>query len=182
MDFQKMKKMEEILLEKRILLIGNINRDEQTKFNTNILYLNLASTEKEITIFIDSDGGDVEAGMMMFDAIKASKAPVNAIVCGFCKSAGFVILQACNKRKILPHAQLMFHYPKMRISINFDVQKEKEKLLKLHNSIFDLSISRANSKISRDGFQKMVEEEEYISSEDALALGLIDKIIEKIDF
>lgn len=182
MDFKKMKELDELLLQKRILLVGEISRDEQVKFNSDLLYLNVLSSDKEISIFIDSEGGDVDTGMMIFDAIKTSKAPVNAVVCGFCKSAGFVILQACKKRIALPHAQLMFHYPRIfRMSVNLDIQREKEKLMRLHNSIFDLTISRSSQKILKAEFLKMIENDEYIPAEDALKFGLIDEIVEKIE-
>lgn len=82
-----------------------------------IVWLN-AINKKEITLYIDSGGGEVQAGLDIYDMIKHSKAPVTGIVYRKANSMASVILQACVKRKAFENAEIIIHDISIRKSLS----------------------------------------------------------------
>lgn len=99
------------LMRRRIFLDGEINRESAGEFLEQILYLE--ESEEPIQILIQSPGGEVNAGLLIYDAITSCKAPVSLYCTGLAASMAAVILAGGEKgrRFILPHSKVMIHEP-----------------------------------------------------------------------
>jgi ATP-dependent Clp protease protease subunit len=102
-----------INLENRIVLLtGEIEDDMAASVISQLLYLDNTAQEK-ITMYINSPGGSVSAGLAIYDTMKLIKSPVSTVCVGHAASMGAVILSGGSKgqRLILPHAEVMIHQP-----------------------------------------------------------------------
>ena len=99
-----------LLSERRIFIEGEITANTAMEFVKQMLYLNIES-EETITVFINSPGGEINSGLLMYDAIVGSKAPVRTICMGKAYSMGAVLFTCAKERFMLPNSELMLHQP-----------------------------------------------------------------------
>lgn len=102
------------LLKDRILMLGSeVNDDVANVMVSQMLYLASADPDKDITIYINSPGGSVQAGMAIFDAMQYIPCDVNTVCFGMAASMGAFLLSAGTKgkRRSLPNSRIMIHQP-----------------------------------------------------------------------
>ena len=98
-------------LGKRCISIsGEINEESAVDFTDKIIDLNLESKEP-ITVLINSNGGEISSGLLMYDAIVGSKAPIRMVCRGKAYSMGAVLFACAKERYMLPNSELMLHQP-----------------------------------------------------------------------
>ncbi len=160
-----------------LILSGDCDADKQEKICAALIRLNLIS-EEEITLYIDSKGGGVYAGIHIYDTIKESHAPVRGIVIGKAMSAAFVVLLACDHRTAFPHAILMYHAPTLA-GIALD-QPDFEQQLALRRDFHHIMLSELTrrGKVSRALFEKWSREERYLTADEAYEAGILDQVID----
>lgn len=166
------------LLEDRIVFItGEINDALANTVVAQLIYLEAKDATKDISLYINSPGGSVTAGMAIYDTMNYIKCDVSTICIGMCASMGAFLLSsgAKGKRFVLPNSEVMIHQPlggasgqatEIQIIANH-IQKTKEKLTKIL------------SKNSGQPYEKVLadcERDNYMSAEEALEYGLVDKI------
>ncbi|MDE5653976.1 MAG: ATP-dependent Clp endopeptidase proteolytic subunit ClpP [Clostridia bacterium] len=166
------------LLEDRIVFItGEINDALANTVVAQLIYLEAKDSTKDISLYINSPGGSVTAGMAIYDTMNYIKCDVSTICIGMAASMGAFLLSsgAKGKRFVLPNSEVMIHQPlggasgqatEIQIMANH-IQKTKEKLTKIL------------SKNSGQPFEKVLtdcERDNYMSAEEALEYGLVDKI------
>ncbi len=166
------------LLEDRIVFItGEINDALANTVVAQLIYLEAKDSTKDISLYINSPGGSVTAGMAIYDTMNYIKCDVSTICIGMAASMGAFLLSsgAKGKRFVLPNSEVMIHQPlggasgqatEIQIMANH-IQKTKEKLTKIL------------SKNSSQPFEKVLadcERDNYMSAEEALEYGLVDKI------
>ena len=166
------------LLEDRIVFItGEINDALANTVVAQPIYLEAKDSTKDISLYINSPGGSVTAGMAIYDTMNYIKCDVSTICIGMAASMGAFLLSsgAKGKRFVLPNSEVMIHQPlggasgqatEIQIIANH-IQKTKEKLTKIL------------SKNSGQPFEKVLadcERDNYMSAEEALEYGLVDKI------
>ena len=166
------------LLEDRIVFItGEINDALANTVVAQLIYLEAKDSTKDISLYINSPGGSVTAGMAIYDTMNYIKCDVSTICIGMAASMGAFLLSsgAKGKRFVLPNSEVMIHQPLGGASgqateiqiIAKHIQKTKEKLTKIL------------SKNSGQPFEKVLadcERDNYMSAEEALEYGLVDKI------
>ena len=167
-----------ILLEDRIVFItGEINDALANTVVAQLIYLEAKDSTKDISLYINSSGGSVTAGMAIYDTMNYIKCDVSTICIGMAASMGAFLLSsgAKGKRFVLPNSEVMIHQPlggasgqatEIQIMAQH-IQKTKEKLTKIL------------SKNSGQPFEKVLadcERDNYMSAEEALEYGLVDKI------
>ena len=166
-------------LGKRCVSIsGEINEESAVDFTDNILDLNLESNEP-ITVLINSNGGEINSGLLMYDAIVGSKAPIRMICRGKAYSMGAVLFACAKERYMLPNSELMLHQPMLggKVSGNassiksisdsmLETKKKINKLLSKHTKKTEEEIDEAT------GF------DHYFSPEESIEFNLCDEIIE----
>lgn len=173
----------DLLEKKRVIYVHEkITPGMAREFGFAVMWLN-AQNSNEIKIIIDSDGGSAAAGLDMYDMIKFSKAPVTGVVYGYASSMASVILQACDKRYALPHANILIHYLKTyEIPLN-EIDEDIEKAIRFSrdrqnsiNGIYGQTTGKSLEEI-----QEALKKGEMMTAKEALEFGLIDEIITSYD-
>lgn len=171
------------LLSDRIIFLGEEVSDVSAGLVTaQLLFLEAQDPEKDIQLYINSPGGSVTAGFAIYDTMQYIKCDVSTICIGLAASFGSFLLAggAKGKRMALPNAEIMIHQPAIRgngiqgqatdIKIVSDhMQKSRQRL----NRILAENTGKPIEVIQAD-----TERDNYMSAEEALAYGLIDRIID----
>ncbi|OXM15331.1 ATP-dependent Clp endopeptidase proteolytic subunit ClpP [Paenibacillus herberti] len=167
------------LLKDRIVFLGSaIDDDVANSVIAQLLFLAADDPEKDIHLYINSPGGSVTAGMGIYDTMQFIKPDVSTICVGMAASMGSLLLTAGTKGKrfSLPNSEVMIHQPlggvrgqASDIKIHADwIIKTKQKL----NQIYVDRTGQPYEKIERD-----TDRDNFLSADEALAYGLIDKVI-----
>jgi ATP-dependent Clp protease protease subunit len=168
---------ERFLKTRTILLTGEVDKDLSEKVIRHLLLLESLSSEP-ITILIDSPGGDVYAGFSIFDMIRFVKAPVRIVGMGLIASAAALILLAVPKERRfgLPNSSYLIHQPLSGIQgVASDIEihaRELEKTKFRLNEIIAEATGQSLERVSKD-----TDRDYWMNAQEALAYGLIDKII-----
>ena len=166
------------LLEDRIIFIsGEITDESSNIIIGQLLYLDSISND-DISIYINSPGGSVTAGLAIYDTMKFIKSHVSTICIGMAASMGAFLLSSGTKgmRYALPNSEIMIHQPLGGVQgqateikiVAEHILKIKEKL----NKILSINTKQDIKKIEQD-----TERDNFMNSNEALKYGLIDKII-----
>ena len=169
------------LLNDRIVMLSEeVNDTTASLIVAQLLYLEAQDPDKDIQFYINSPGGSVTDGMMIYDTMQHIKPDVQTICMGMAASMGAVLLTAGTKGKrfILPNAEVMIHQPlggaqgqATDILIAADhIKRTKQKLNKI--------LADASGQ-SLETIEKDVERDNWMTAEEALKYGLVDHIMEK---
>jgi len=169
------------LLNDRIIFLSDeVNDTTASLVIAQMLYLESVDPDKDISFYINSPGGSVTAGMAIYDTMQFVKCDVSTICLGMAASMGAFLLAAGakGKRIALPHSEIMIHQPlggsKGQVS---DVLIHTELLLRTRQTLNELlakNTGRTVEEIARD-----TERDNFMTAQQALEYGLIDKIIER---
>ncbi len=170
------------LLEDRIIFVGEqVHSAMVNTIIAQLLYLEKKDPDKDIIMYINTPGGEVYSGMAIYDTIQYLKCDVCTICVGLAASMGSVLLTCGTKGKryALPHGKIMIHQPLISgggiTGQATDIQIEAEEMLKVKsmlNGIIAKHTGQNPEKVAQD-----MERNKWMTPEDALAYGLIDKII-----
>ena len=169
------------LLKERIIFIdGEINDATADLVVAQILFLESENSEKDISIYINSPGGSVTAGLAIYDTMQYVKCPIQTICLGQAASMGAFLLAGGTKGKryTLPSARVMIHQPwggvegqESDIAIH---AKEILRLKKLTIEHFAEQTGKPFDEVAKD-----IERDFFMSAEEALAYGIVDKVMDK---
>ena len=143
-----------------------------------LLFLEMENPDADISLYINSPGGSVTAGMAIYDTMNYIKCPVRTVCIGMAASMGAFLLAAGakGKRKALPHAEIMIHQPlggaRGQAS---DIQIQAEQILRIKKVMNELLAQNTGKPLKT--IEKDVERDHYMTAEQAKAYGLIDEII-----
>lgn len=161
-----------------IYLDGEIDQDSTSLFIKSLRYLD--KTPGEITIILNSDGGDVSSGFAIYDSIKLCNNEVKIKVLGSAMSVSSIILQAADKRIMTANSRMMIHVGDMEVEGHFKNVKravaENEAMDKICVDIYLEKIKEVKSSFTKSQIQKLMEFDTYLSAQRCLELGLIDEI------
>ena len=164
----------------RILFLGSeVNDAIANSLVAQMLYLDSEDSSKPIYLYINSPGGSVTAGLAIYDTIQYVKSEVVTICVGLAASMGAFLLAAGTKGKrvALPHSRIMIHQPLGGTSRRqaSDIEIEAREILRmkdmLNHSLADMS-GQTFEKIEKD-----TDRDYFLSAEEAMAYGLIDRVI-----
>lgn len=169
------------LLRERIIFLGDEIDDElANSIVAQLLLLDSENPEKDIMLYINSPGGVITAGMAIFDTMKLIKADVSTICIGEAASMGAFLLSAGTKgkRMALPNARVMIHQPlggAQGQATEIEIEaKEIKRMKDMLNGMLAEHSGQPLEKVKED-----TERDHYLSAQQALEYGLIDKIITK---
>lgn len=169
------------LLEDRIIfLTGEINDVVANTIVAQLIYLEAKNPDKEISLYINSPGGSVSAGFAIYDTMKYLKCDVSTICVGLAASMGAFLLAAGTKGKrfCLPNSEVMIHQPLGGASGQAsDIKIHAEHILKLRDKINKI-MSENTGRPLKD-IEKDVERDNFLTAQQAMAYGLVDKVISK---
>jgi ATP-dependent Clp protease, protease subunit len=170
-----------LLLKNRVVMLGTgVNSQSANLIVAQLLFLDREDPERRIQMYINSPGGEVYAGLAIYDAMQEVTAPVSTVAVGMAASFGTVVLAAgeAGMRYSLPHATIHMHQPHggaqgqtsdMQITVNH-FQYLKDTLIK----IFAKHTGQNETTLERD-----MDRDFFMSPEQALAYGLIDEVLTK---
>ena len=166
------------LLKDRIIFIGGeINDDLANAVISELLYLDSKGND-EISIYINSPGGSITAGMAIFDTMNFVKSPISTICVGMAASMASVLLASANKGKryILPNSEVMIHQPLGGVNGQAtEIKIVADRILYLRNKLNKILSEKTGQDINR--IEKDTERDHYLSAKEALEYGLVDKIL-----
>ncbi len=169
-----------LLKERIVILSEEVNAVTASLITAQLLFLEAEDPDKDIQFYINSPGGSVTDGMMIYDTMQHIKPDVQTICMGMAASMGAVLLTAGTKGKrfILPNAEVMIHQPLggaqgQATDILIAADHIKRTKLKLNKILADASGQ------SLETIEKDVERDNWMTAEEALKYGLVDHIMEK---
>ena len=169
------------LLNDRIIMLSEeVNDTTASLIVAQLLYLEAQDPDKDIQFYINSPGGSVSAGLAIYDTMQYIKADVSTICIGLAASMGAFLLAAGakGKRIALPNAEIMIHQPSggSRGQAS-DIKIQAEQILKIREKLNKMLAENTGKSIEQIALD--TERDHYMSAEEALAYGLIDKVIYK---
>jgi len=168
---------EKFLKTRQILLSGEINKELADKIIRQLLILE-ADNNKNITMYIDSPGGDVDAGYAIFDMIRFIKAPVTLVGMGLIASAATLVLLAVPKeRRIgLPNSHYLIHQPMSGMKgVATEIEIHAQEMAKTREKIDKLIAAETGQDLAQ--VSKDTDRDYWLNAEEALKYGLISKIV-----
>ena len=167
-----------LLKERVIFLVGPVNDMTANLIVAQLLFLEAENPDKDISLYINSPGGSVTAGMSIYDTMQFVKPDVSTLCIGQAASMGAFLLAAGakGKRFSLPNSRVMIHQPSGGFSgQSSDIQIQAKEIMYLReklNAILANHTGRSAEEIDRD-----TERDNFMSAEESVKYGMIDKVI-----
>lgn len=169
------------LLKERIIFLGEeVNDTTASLIVAQLLFLEAEDPGKDISLYINSPGGSVTAGMAIYDTMQYIKCDVSTICIGMAASMGAFLLAGGTKGKrfALPNAEIMIHQPSGGAKgMASDIQIVAEEILKTKAKLN--TILAENTGKSIDEIAKDTDRDNYMSATEAVEYGIIDKVVDK---
>ncbi|MEG3592361.1 MAG: ATP-dependent Clp endopeptidase proteolytic subunit ClpP [Pseudomonadota bacterium] len=167
-----------LLKERIIFIVGAVEDHMANLVVAQILFLESENPDKDISLYINSPGGSVSAGLAIYDTMQFCKSDISTICVGQAASMGALILTggAKKKRFALPHSRIMIHQPLGGFQGQAsDIDIHAREILKIRekiNEVFSKHTGQSIEKISED-----TERDNFMNSDEATKYGLIDKVL-----
>jgi ATP-dependent Clp protease protease subunit len=178
------KRLEKYFFERRsVYLWGVVDEKSAREIVTKLLLLDADQPGEEIKFFINSPGGVVTSGMVMYDTMQMIKSPVSTICMGLAASMGSILLSGGvkGKRFIYPHGEVMIHQPSIGgriqgVSADLEIQAEQTKRVKEIGA----KILAKNCGKPVDQIMKDFDRDYWMDADEAIKYGIVDKLIDKL--
>ena len=170
-----------LLRDRVILLEGEVHDQMANLIVAQLLFLE-SEGEKDISMYINSPGGSVTAGMAIYDCMQFIKPDIHTIVMGQACSMGSLLAQAGSKDKrfMLPNARHMIHQPSGGARGQAtDMLIQVEEILAMKKNLTEIYVKHNSAGKSFEQLTQDMERDNFMSAKQALDYGLIDKIIER---
>ena len=171
-----------LLKDRVIMLNGPVEDHSANLIVAQLLFLESEDTGKDISLFINSPGGVVTAGMSIYDTMQFIKPDIATYVMGQACSMGSLLAQAgaAGKRFMLPNARHMIHQPSGGARGQAtDMQIQVEEILKMKKELTQIYVNHNSKGKTFEQLSADMERDKFMSATEALEYGLIDKIIDK---
>ncbi len=169
-----------LLRDRVIFLVGPVTDQTANLVVAQLLFLESENPDKDIAVYINSPGGSVYAGMSIFDTMQFIKPDVSTICVGMAASMGAFLLAAGTKGKryALPNSRIMIHQPSGGSQGQAsDIEIQAREILYLRERLNGILAERTGQPIER--IAKDTDRDNFMSAEDAVSYGIIDKIFVK---
>ncbi|MBE6848406.1 MAG: ATP-dependent Clp endopeptidase proteolytic subunit ClpP [Ruminococcus sp.] len=171
-----------LLNDRIIMLCDQVNDASASLVVAQLLYLESQDVEKDISLYINSPGGSITAGMAIYDTMKYIRCDVSTICIGMAASMGAFLLSAGTpgKRFALPNSEIMIHQPLISGGLSgqcTDIKIHSDHLLRTREKMNRLLAEHTGQ--SLEVIERDTERDNYMTAEEAQAYGLIDKVIAK---
>ena len=167
-----------LLNDRIIMLCEEVNDTTASLVVAQLLYLEAQDPDKDISLYINSPGGSVTAGMAIYDTMNYIKCDVSTICIGMAASMGAFLLSsgAKGKRYALPNAEIMIHQPSGGAQGQAtDIQIQAERILQTKKSLNTILAERTGQPY--EVICKDTERDNFMTAQQAMEYGLIDKVI-----
>jgi ATP-dependent Clp protease, protease subunit len=169
-----------LLKDRIIMLSGEVNDQVASSIVAQLLFLEAQDPDKDIYFYINSPGGVVTSGFSMYDTMNYIKPDIATICIGQAASMGAFLLSAGTKGKryALPHSRIMIHQPSGGAQgQSTDIQIQAKEIQRLKDSLNEIMAKNTGKTLKQ--VEKDTERDNFMSAEEALKYGLIDKVLTK---
>lgn len=167
-----------LLRERVIFFVGPVNDHSANLVVAQLLFLESENPDKDISLYINSPGGSVYAGMAIYDTMQFVKPDVSTLCTGIAASMGAFLLAAGakGKRYTLPNSRIMIHQPSGGAQGQAsDIQIQAREILSLRERLNSILASNTGQPVER--IEVDTERDNFMSAEDAVSYGLVDKVL-----
>lgn len=168
-----------LMANRKIFIEGEIDAEKACEFVKEVMLLNAEDSQRPIDVLINSPGGEINSGMLMYDVIQASKAPIRMFCIGKAYSMGAVLFACGNHgRYMLPHGELMIHEPLLgnRVGGNSSsIKSISDSLLETKRKMNQILAKHTGK--SEEDVEKATGFDHYFSPEESVEFGLCDQIV-----
>ena len=172
--------MDELMSNREIYCLGEINQESAGALILQLKYLERQDSEKEITMYISSPGGEVASGLAIYDIMHSIKCPIRTVCMGTAASFGAVLFAAGQRREMLPHSRLMIHNPLIAgngITGSATSLAERVGDLMKNRKILGTLLAQNTGKTIDQIYSKTAKDT-WFTAEEAVDFGLADSIIQ----
>ena len=173
----------DVMLQRReIWLTGEITSELADAVIAQILHLDAEAPGEEITLYIDSPGGSVTAGLAIYDVMQAVSSKIRTVCIGTAASMAAVLFAAGDRREILMHGEVMIHDPLVSGGISgsaLAVQDKSDRLMAKRKVLCGILAQHAGKTIKQ--IYKVTAKDSWYGAEEAVAFGLADTVIDKLE-
>ncbi|WKB55243.1 ATP-dependent Clp endopeptidase proteolytic subunit ClpP [Eleftheria terrae] len=169
-----------LLRERVVFLVGPVNDQTANLVVAQLLFLESENPDKDISLYINSPGGSVSAGMSIFDTMQFIKPDVSTLCMGMAASMGAFLLAAGakGKRYALPNSRIMIHQPLGGAQGQAtDIEIQAREILKLRENLNKILSERTGQPLEK--IQNDTERDFFMAPDEAKSYGLIDQVLEK---
>ena len=169
-----------LLVDRIVFLNGEVNDESAAAIVAQLLFLESQDPDKDISFYINSPGGSVTAGLAIYDTMNYIKCDVSTICIGLAASMGAFLLSsgAKGKRISLPHSEIMIHQPLGGTQGQAtDIKIYTENILKIKKTLNEVLSENTGKPL--EVIELDTERDNYMTADEALEYGLIDKIVSK---
>lgn len=167
-----------LMASRKIFIEGAITPETAVEFTKQVAYLGMEDAQEPIDILINTPGGEINSGLLIYDIIQTAGLRFRTYCIGRCYSMGAVLLACGNDgRFILPHGEVMIHEPALGGSLggsSSTIHSIAESLLQTQRKMNE--ILAKHSKMSVEEVEKQTRYDHYLSAEEAVEAGLCDEI------
>jgi ATP-dependent Clp protease protease subunit len=170
-----------MLKDRVVFLNGPVSTEMSHVIIAQMLFLESEDSNKDISLYINSPGGEVTAGLAIYDTMQFIKPDIHTIVMGQACSMGSLLAQAGSpgKRFMLPNARHMIHQPSGGArGMQSDIEISYNEITYLKKRLTEIYVKHNSAGKTYKQFERDMDRDKFMSAEEALTYGLIDKIVE----
>ena len=171
-----------LLKDRVVMLNGPVEDYSANLVVSQLLFLESENPDKDITLYINSPGGVITAGMSIYDTMQYIKPDVATVVMGQACSMGSFLAQAGapSKRFVLPHSRTMIHQPSGGArGMQSDIEIQYKEITAMKRMLTDLYVKHNTAGKTYEDFERDMDRDYFMTAQEAVAYGLADKVIEK---
>jgi len=172
---------DEMFLHREIECVGEITQESVYALILQLRYLQQTAPSKEITMYINSPGGEVSSGLALYDVMQAVKSPIRTVCTGIAASMAALLFIAGNQRDMLPHARIMIHDPLISGGVGgsaLKIDAVARDLMQTRETT--ATIIAAHSGHTLEEVYVTTATDSYLDAQSAIAWGLADRIITEL--
>jgi ATP-dependent Clp protease protease subunit len=169
-----------MLRDRIVFLNGPVHTDMSYAIVAQLLYLEAENPDQDIIMYINSPGGEVTAGMAIYDAMCFVKPDVSTVVLGQACSMGSFLAQAgaAGKRFVLPHSRTMVHQPSGGASgMVSDIEISYKEITKMKVMLTELYVNHNSKNKTYEEFERIMDRDTFMSAQEAVDFGLADAVV-----
>ena len=175
-------RLEDVMFQHReIWLTGDINGDAADSVNSQLLHLAAVSPERDITMYINSPGGQVRAGLAIYDVMQAIPCDIRTVCVGTAASMAAVLFAAGDRREILRHGEILIHDPLTGRGITgsaLDIQEQSARLMRVREILCGILAKHTGKPLKQ--IYRVTRKDTWFDAEKAVAFGLADAVIDRL--
>jgi len=171
-----------LLQERIVCLNGQVDESVSAAIVAQLLWLESDNPDKAITLYINSPGGSVTAGLAIYDTMTYIRSPVSTVCVGQAASMGSLLLCGGEpgKRFCLPHSSIMIHQPSGGYTGQAsDIAIHATEILRIRKSLNEIYKRHMTKPHSLDEIERMMERDKFLNADEALEMGIVDQILDR---